>query len=501
MRALRGAHVFLENANPPIEKSAAVQGEHYDVVIIGAGMAGLAAAIRLAHFGKKVGVFERHNAVGGLNSFYSFDGRKYDVGLHAMTNFVGPGVKGTPLGKLLRQLRIDREELGLCEQVGSRVAFPGISLGFTNDFAFLEAEVAAKFPKQIDGFRRLVSAIREYNEVALDAESGSAREAVSGYIDDPLLVDMLFCPLMFYGSARENDMDFYQFAIMFKSIFLEGFARPLEGVRRVVRVLIGKTRKSGVKRKMKCGVRRLLVEGNRVGGIELDNGSIITAEVILSSIGDLETRRLWQPERIEDDHPEAGRLSFVETISVLDVEPREIGWDETIVFFNDSPRFHYEVPEDLVDPRSGVICFPNNFRYGEGQLPEGLFRVTCLANFQRWCEMPEEIYQVRKEAWFAKVTESALRFLPPFSAEKLRGHTVTTDMFTPRTIKKYTGHLNGAVYGAPAKVKDGRTSLENLFLCGTDQGFLGIVGAMLSGISMANLHVLSRQPAPPRVRS
>ena len=40
---------------------------HYDVVIIGAGMSGLAAGIRLAHFGKKVCIFERHNAVGGLN--------------------------------------------------------------------------------------------------------------------------------------------------------------------------------------------------------------------------------------------------------------------------------------------------------------------------------------------------------------------------------------------------------------------------------------------------
>jgi len=38
----------------------------------------------------------------------------------------------------------------------------------------------------------------------------------------------------------------------------------------------------------------------------------------------------------------------------------------------------------------------------------------------------------------------------------------------------------------------GTTYLENLFICGTDQGFLGIVGAMLSGISMANLHVLQK---------
>ena len=85
----------------------------YDVVIIGAGMAGLAAGIRLAHFGRRVCIFERHNATGGLNGFYSLDGRKYDVGLHAVTNFVRPEVKGTPLGKLLRQLRIDRAEFAL----------------------------------------------------------------------------------------------------------------------------------------------------------------------------------------------------------------------------------------------------------------------------------------------------------------------------------------------------------------------------------------------------
>src|SRR3712207_3211671 len=112
-------------------------------------MSGLAAGIRLAHFGKRVCIFERHNAVGGLNSFYSIEGRKYDVGLHAMTNFVRPGVKGTPLGKLLRQLRIDREEFGLCEQKQSRIAFGRageVSLRFTNDFTVFETEIAERFP-------------------------------------------------------------------------------------------------------------------------------------------------------------------------------------------------------------------------------------------------------------------------------------------------------------------------------------------------------------------
>ena len=58
----------------------------YDTIIIGAGMSGLAAGIRLAHFGKRVCILERHSAIGGLNSFYRQRGRTYDVGLHAVTS-------------------------------------------------------------------------------------------------------------------------------------------------------------------------------------------------------------------------------------------------------------------------------------------------------------------------------------------------------------------------------------------------------------------------------
>ncbi len=467
---------------------------HYDVAIIGAGMSGLAAGIRLAHFGKKVCIFERHNAVGGLNSFYSMAGRKFDVGLHALTNYVPPGVKGTPLAKLFRQLRIDRDELPLWPQKRSRVAFGThgeLSLPFTNDFSVFEHSVAEKFPREIDGFRRLVAFVKSYDAVAIDAPTESARGIVQRFVHDAVLEDMIFCPIMFYGSPQERDMTFRDFAVLFQSIFLEGFCRPVEGVRAILRLLLDRYREAGGERRMKCGVKKIVSDGSRVTALLLDDGSEISANQILSSIGAVETERLYRdaPEAAAN---EVGRLSFIETVNILRAPPANYGWEDTIIFFNTYPRFHYERPATEVDLGSGVICLPNNFAFPpEETLPEGVVRCTLLANYDLWKAMPEDRYRESKARWLPRAAAVASKILSPGLPEtQLTDETIATDIFTPTTIEKFTGHLQGAVYGSHQKNRGGKTGLENLYLCGTDQGYLGIVGAMLSGISMANAHVL-----------
>ena len=313
--------------------------------------------------------------------------------------------------------------------------------------------------------------------------SQSAREWVAQHISDPLLQEMLFCPLMYYGNAREHDMDVHQFCIMFRSIFCEGFGRPFPGVRLILRHLVRKFKALGGELRLRAGVERLEVEDNRVAAVALDDGTTLQAHRVVSSAGWCETMRMCSDvSRAEPRR--AGQLSFIETLSVLDTEPRKLGCDRTIVFFNDSQKFHWEKPEDLVDPRSGVICSPNNFAYDE-PLEEGLIRVTCMANFHRWNALSEQDYRLQKLRWYDRVQESVVRFVPDF-----RGSVIATDMFTPTTIRRFTGHDNGAVYGAPDKQLDGTTHLDNLYVCGTDQGYVGITGALMSGISVANRHLL-----------
>lgn len=455
----------------------------YDAIVIGAGMSGLAAGIRLAQFERKVVVLDRHSLWGGLNSFYKRGGRRYDTGLHALTNYVPKGTKSTPLAKLLRQLRISHDDLRLGEQTFSEIRFPDLRLRFANQFGLLEDDVAAAFPAERDGFARLVAEVRAFDAFDATAPVRSARTELARFVRDPLLVDALLLPITYYGSAREDDVDWDQFVILFRSLFIEGFARPEGGVKTLLDLLVARYEDAGGELRMRSGVASILRDAHGAAiGVRLENGEEIHSDCILSSAGWPETMAL-AGRTVE--RAEIGRLSFVESIHVLDRRSEALGHRATITFFNTTDRLRYRVPDTLVDVESGVICSTDNYA-SSAPAKEGVMRITCLANHSLWSTLDEETYQSEKLAWEAAMIDSAKRF-----AFDPRPYTNSRDAFTPRTIEKYTAHWNGAVYGSPTKRRDGATGIQNLHLIGTDQGLLGIVGAMLSGVTMANKHALA----------
>lgn len=469
------------------------QGDHYDAVVIGAGMSGLAASIRLALFDKKVLLLERHNAIGGLNSFYSINGRKYDVGLHAMTNYA-PGVKSAPLTKIFRQLRINPDAFDLSPQIQSKIIFNNCSLSFNNNLDLLKSQIALQFPSQIDAFCHLCNLINnEFFALTPEKWHTSALKPLSQFISDPLLANMLLLPLLSYGSSQENDISWNQFVVLFKSIFLEGLARPFEGIRPFLRILKDKYKSLGGLRQMKCGVRQIISSGDKAHSLILDNGTTISADYIISSIGHPETLRLCSDKSQNESQDNIGKFSFVETVTVIKEQPQSLGWNDTIIFFNDSNHLEYNCPKDLVNPNIGVICIPNNYDYPDSQnLPEGILRITALANYNLWTTLNDDDYQNQKNQWFNTLQNKALKYLSPIDPSYLHSITLASDMFTPKTIHRYTGRLAGAVYGATHKNPSGETHLKNLFICGTDQGFLGVTGSLMSGIAMANKHVLAK---------
>ncbi len=167
--------------------------------------------------------------------------------------------------------------------MGSSIKFPGRTLRFTNEFPFFIDQVRTEFPDQTDRFTRLVETINAFNELNLEQEPISARQVAERTPQRPLLIDMLFCPLMFYGSAIPRDMDFSQFVIMFKSIFQQGFARPFDGVRRILKTLVRQYKELGGELRLRAGVAAIHMQNGKAAGVVLDDGTIIEADNVLSS--------------------------------------------------------------------------------------------------------------------------------------------------------------------------------------------------------------------------
>lgn len=455
----------------------------YDAVVIGAGMSGMAAAIRLGMFEKKVLLVEKHTIPGGLNSFYRRAGRNLDVGLHALTNAVAKGARGAPLTKLLKQLRLPYESLNLSPQTHSLISFPEMTLQFSNDFNEFDDQVKSEFPKEAEGWNKLVLAIKEFDEVNLNNRYLSAKATVATFIKDELLLEMIFCPLMIYGSAWEDDMDWSQFVIMFKSIYLEGLARPEGGVRTIINLLTNKLKELEVEVRYACevtgiettdgSVRALKLKDRKLGDIEVET------DLVLSSAGLPETIGLTTNSTIKAN---AGAMSFTETIMFMPKTPRDYNQNATLIFHNNREKYHYRKPSTLIDAQSAVICFPNNYHTPNNE--EGVARVTFMANYEQWAKLEREQYLEQKEIVFNQAKNLVTKY---FGSEPTINYQ---DTFSPTTVVRYTSHRSGAVYGSPDKTRDGRTDINGLVITGTDQGFLGIVGAMLSGISMANLHGL-----------
>lgn len=457
----------------------------YQLVIIGAGLSGLAAGIRAARFGRRVLILEQHWQPGGLNSYYVRQGRLLETGLHAMTNFAPPGVKHAPLNRLFRQLKLSRQEFQTHEQMGSEVVFPGHSLRFSNDPGQLTAEISREFPAAVDGFGRLREAVEAYDPFA-PSPRRSAREFLARFVEDPLLTDMILLPLMVYGNAEEEDMDLAQFVIMFRAIFLEGFFRPQATIKEFLDLLVARFEGYGGELRYRTQVAKIIREDERVVGVRLADGEEISAEAVLSTVGIPGTAELadWPLDR----SAYSGRMSFMETITLVPLKCRPVlRGDRTIIFYNNREKLSYCRPREPLDPSWGVICFPGNFQ-GLPPVDPLQIRVTNAANYDLWKAASPEEYARMKEEWGARSAEQVGKIIGNYRLDR-----VYEDRFTPVTIERFTAKAWGAVYGSPIKQKDGRTPYVNLFIAGTDQGYLGIVGAMLSGVTIVNQHLLRQE--------
>ncbi|QYY36032.1 FAD-dependent oxidoreductase [Ruficoccus sp. ZRK36] len=453
--------------------------ERYDTIIIGAGFAGLSAGIRLAQFQQRVLILEAHTLPGGLNSYYfRGKGNLYNSGLHTVTNFNAKN-RRWGFGLICRNLGIDPADFRLVPpKHPSALQMPQGELLFGNDLELLRSSIRDKFPDEIDAFDRFCADLKTPRDPAELQRAGS-RELLDGYFSDPLLIDLLELPVYIYGGYREGQIDAATYGTVFRSIFLEGCGSPPD-IKHVLDLLIARFKSLGGTLKTRRRVARIVTEDGAFRGVELADGTQIEADACLSSAGLAETGQLagqaWG---------KSGDLSVFETVVAMNRPLDELGVDRTLLMVCLEPEFHWRAPEGRQEYLHLTLAASDNYLFTDTPDAHHL-KIGCFQKGSLWLGLDEEGYRREKLLLEEKMLNELTKRFPALLDEPVLHH----ESLSPKTVVDYTSHLNGGIYGGSVKTFDGSTPIQGLYAIGNDQAGIGIMGALTSGVIVANYKVV-----------
>ena len=196
-------------------------------------------------------------------------------------------------------------------------------------------------------------------------------------------------------------------------------------------------------------------------------------------------------------------MSFTVVTFILDRRLADIGVRHYKTLFVE------DAPESLAEYRSQITSDIGRrpmllFDYGgidSGLTDDGSrFAIVLIPDrMVNWSDLDRDGYEQRKLVVLEKVSERLEQSYPGF-----RDIVVTSDVATPRTMMRYTGNPQGAVYGfSQSPLQAGlfrfpiKSPVSGLYFSGawTYPGG-GFTGALWSGWSCAH-EVLGREPEPP----
>ena len=130
--------------------------EHRDVVVIGAGLAGLSAAAHLAKEGHRPLVIEHHAVPGGFAHEFTRRGFRFEVALHALDG-AGPG--GWLYGMLKHLGILDRITLQRLDPL-YHLRLPDFEVTAHADVNEYRRELVELFPGETEGITSFLEAVQ-----------------------------------------------------------------------------------------------------------------------------------------------------------------------------------------------------------------------------------------------------------------------------------------------------------------------------------------------------
>ena len=457
---------------------------NYDVIIIGAGNGGLAAAATLSEKGKKVLLFEKHNIPGGCGTSFRRGRFEFEVALHQLSHLGTPEKPG-PLREQFRRYGIEDEIDWIQIEELYRVNFPdgtGISIpvGKEKCIDFLCKE----FPAEKNNIVRYFDTVYRFaDEAAAFAAKSSSAAGEPGELKKFWMkkgFPKLYPTLAEYGlkSSHEVLSDFFPHCVKLQMalnvywcfmgmnparfpwsilakctvIYMEDKPYYLRGTSMMMnQAILEAAKRMGCVAQMNCGVEKILVENGRAVGVRDAFGREYRAKKIISNISPTTTYgSLLDPK----DVPAAAReylkpytvgISAITCFIGLDCTPEEIG-------FTTSFTLNYESFDMIGDCKDAYKLLPEKdplvatcYTVDDRQVsPEGTSVITAgtLKYGTEWEKLPPEQYYEMKYEAGRRIVARLEKMYPGFTS-----HIEEMEIATPLTHMRYLHHPGGAIYG------------------------------------------------------
>lgn len=500
------------------------RANHYDAVILGGGIGGLATAAQLAHAGRKVLLVERHSAVGGYAHSFEVGGYSF---CHQVQYLMGCE-PGGPVPRFLDRIGAGDVAFNFMDPEGYDVVLtPKLRFEIPSTLVAFEQRLVERFPAHARGIReyfavldRLFREGKAYEKILNwrhIAKAPLKHAGVIRYIRKT--VDQVFDQGKFPEELRvilagqagnlaksPRDASFIMHAGMQTAYSLSA-AYPRKGMGDFIARIRGVVDSApGCRVLTATEVTGLVRDGDRITAVETSAGRF-TAHHVVSNLDPQRTFDLMAPRRVRRvrsyDYSDA---VFSLYLGLEGLDPARLGFGKRNFWFHshhdlarefddmtvrhryDEPWVFISTPSLLADP--GAIA------------PKGGFSLVALTfvDYAHWKHLEQRAdgsYDLAvkhlKNVFFGVLEKH-------FSPE-IRRHVKVEHVESPREVEAKLAPPRCAVYGAeltPASYSlhrvSHRSGLANLDFVGATSCYPGIMPIIVGAMELAD-RLLAGQPA------
>ncbi|HEX4128542.1 MAG TPA: NAD(P)/FAD-dependent oxidoreductase [Pirellulales bacterium] len=408
--------------------------DHYDVIVIGSGLAGLTAANTLAKAGRSVLLLEHHYQLGGMATWFKRrGGHIFDISLH-----------GFPVGMIKSCRRYWTQEIAdsIVQLKNIRFDNPMFSLTTTfnrDDFTRLLTERFAVPHESVVAFFDAARGMNFY-----DDQTTSVGQLFERYFPGREDVIRLLMEPITYANGSTLEDPAISYGIVFSNFMSKGVFTFQGGTDRLIGLMRDEMLRNSVDLRIRSEVQKIHIHDGRVDGVTVNGrrigcGAVVSNANLKSTIFGLVGEEHFDRKFVDDAR--AVRLNNSSGQVYMALKPGE-ALDEAcgdLLFSSTAPLFRTEalLSRDVTS-RTYSFYYPRT-RPGSDR---SLIVSSTNANYGDWATLPEDEYQASKRDLIETTLAAIEKYVPD-----IRTKLDYVEASTPRTFERYTRHQQGASFG------------------------------------------------------